>query len=249
VRRLGRAGPEPPRCSVSGPAIWNVADAGATWQVLPGPHNGRQVAVTDEIERPSSTQGSAYTQRLYELEAVWWKRLLDVQRLYRWNLRRWHLGRVLDVGCGVGRNLVGLGPDSVGVDHNPHSIEVARSRGFAAYTVDEFFDGPESRRASFDAMLLAHVIEHMSSRSAHELVARYLPMVRPGGAVLFICPQEKGFASDPTHVRFADLGILQSLAAYFGLAVVRAYSFPLPRIAGRYFTYNEFCVLARVGSK
>lgn len=213
----------------------------------PDPHDGRQVAVTDEIERPSATQGSAYTQRLYDLEAIWWKRLLDVQRLYRWNLRRWQLGRVLDVGCGVGRNLVGLRPDSVGVDHNPHSVAVARSRGFAAYTVDEFFHGPASRPASFDAMLLAHVIEHMSLKPAHELVARYLPMVRPGGAVLFICPQEKGFASDPTHVCFADFDLLRSLAHDFGLTVVRAYSFPLPRIAGRYFTYNEFCLLTRVG--
>jgi len=203
--------------------------------------------VTDEIERPSPTQESAYTQRLNDLETIWWKRLLDVQRLYRWNLRRWHLGRVLDVGCGVGRNLVGLRPDSVGVDHNSHSVDVARSRGFTAYTVDEFFEGPYSRPASFDAMLLAHIIEHMSLSQARELVAQYLPMIRSGGTVFFICPQEKGFASDPTHVSFSDLDVLQSLAGDFGLAVVRAYSFPLPRAAGRYFTYNEFCLVTRVG--
>ncbi len=32
----------------------------------------------------------------------------------------------------------------------------------------------------------------------------YLPSVRPGGRVVFITPQERGFASDPTHVEFTD---------------------------------------------
>ena len=36
-----------------------------------------------------------------------------------------HLGRTLDVGCGIGRNLAALPPGSLGVDHNPTSIEVA----------------------------------------------------------------------------------------------------------------------------
>ena len=199
----------------------------------------------DETPLPA-TQRRDYAQRLCDLEASWWKRLLDVQRPYRWNLRRWRLGRVLDVGCGIGRNLVSLGPESVGVDHNVHSIEVARARGLTAYTADEFFSGPQSRPASFDSMLVAHVVEHMPPSQADELVARYLPMVRPGGAVLFICPQEKGFASDSTHTSFTDADVLQSLGRAHGLTVVRSYSFPLPRIAGRYFVYNEFCVLMQV---
>jgi len=193
-----------------------------------------------------ATQGREYAQRLCDLEASRWKRLLDVQRPYRWNLRRWRLGRVLDVGCGIGRNLVSLGPASVGVDHNEHSIEIARARGLTAYTDDEFFAGPQSRPASFDSMLVAHVVEHMPLAQADELVARYLPAVRPGGAVLFICPQEKGYASDPTHVTFVDAEMLQTLGLVHGLAAVRSYSFPLPRIAGRYFAYNEFCVLMQV---
>jgi SAM-dependent methyltransferase len=46
---------------------------------------------------------------------------------YRWNLHRLLGGRrVLDAGCGIGRNLVGLEAGSVGVDHNPHSVEHCR---------------------------------------------------------------------------------------------------------------------------
>jgi len=51
-----------------------------------------------------------------------------VQAPYRRNLRRLVGDRaVLDVGCGIGRNLANLGPGSVGVDHNAHSWPTATS--------------------------------------------------------------------------------------------------------------------------
>ena len=65
---------------------------------------------------------------------VWWKRLLNVQAPYQWNLRRQHLGRTLDIGCGIGRNLPSLPPGSLGVDHNATSIATARARGLHAMT-------------------------------------------------------------------------------------------------------------------
>ncbi len=63
--------------------------------------------------------------------------------------------------------------------------------------------------------------------------------------MLLICPQERGYASDATHVRFTTEADLISLATGAGLQVDRSFSFPFPRVAGRFFTYNEFCVLAR----
>ena len=84
------------------------------------------------------TASRAYADRLVALESVWWKRVLPVQAPYRWNLRRQRLGRTLDVGCGVGRNLATLGPGSVGVDHNATSVLIARGRGHQAFTVEGF---------------------------------------------------------------------------------------------------------------
>ncbi|MGH3982953.1 MAG: hypothetical protein ACRDST_09810 [Pseudonocardiaceae bacterium] len=83
----------------------------------------------------ADTTGQAYTDRLAELGQARWKRLLDVQAPYRWNLRRL-LGerRVLDVSCGIGRNLAHLGAGSVGVDHNRHSVRTCRDRGLTAFT-------------------------------------------------------------------------------------------------------------------
>ena len=172
------------------------------------------------------TQGEEYARRLQDHEQVWWKRALDVQRPYRWNLRRYDLGRTLDVGCGLGRNLVSLSRDSVGVDHNEHSVQVARARGFHALTTAKWETAEENQPAAYDAMLLAHVIEHLSPEDGEAVVRMYLPNIRPGGKVLFICPQERGYASDPTHIRWTTNDDLADLARALGLEPEVQRSFP-----------------------
>lgn len=192
------------------------------------------------------TAGREYAERLAALANAPWKRALHVQAPFRAHVRHLHLGRALDVGCGIGRNLPALDAGSVGVDHNPYSIEVARRSGLTAYTDVELFDDDElSRPGSYDGMLVAHVVEHLEPAEALGVLARYVPLVRPGGRVAFITPQERGYASDATHVAFTGFDELAALARALGLAVLRTWSFPLPRPAGRWFTYNEFVLLAR----
>lgn len=200
--------------------------------------------MTSGEHRPG-TERSDYTDRLLGHEQVWWKRYLDVQAPYRWNIRRLGLGRTLDVGCGLGRNLAHLGGEGVGVDHNADSVAVARERGLEAYTVEEFLAGPHAVPGAFDSMLLAHVVEHLGEADARGLLAEYVPYVRDGGKVVLITPQERGYATDATHVRFCGFAETAALCAAAGLRVVRQYSFPFPRVAGRVFPYNEFVTLAR----
>ena len=191
------------------------------------------------------TRSDAYAARLVTRQGVWWKRLLRVQAVYQWNLRRHRLGRTLDIGCGLGRNLVSLPAGSVGVDHNATSVAHARAAGLRACTVEEFLAGGDAEPGAFDSLLLAHVVEHMTGEQARELLATYLPFLRVGGRVLFVCPQEKGYASDETHVAWTDGPALEQLARDCGLEPEPWRSFPLPRRAGRFFTYNEFLVVAR----
>ena len=192
------------------------------------------------------THAPDYAVRQQTLEQARWKRLLDVQAPYRWNIRRLDLGRTLDVGCGLGRNLAHLDGHGVGVDHNPDSIAVARQRGLEAYPSAEFLAGPLARPASFDSLLAAHVVEHMPEADAVGLLQTYLPLVRPEGKVVLITPQEKGYTTDATHVRFCGYDEVAALCEKVGLRLVRQYSFPFPRFAGRMFPYNEFVTLARV---
>lgn len=193
------------------------------------------------------TEKENYTERLVALESGW-KRFFDVQRPYRRHLQRLQLGFVLDIGCGLGRNLINIGGRAagVGVDHNPRSIAVALSRGLIAYTPEEFKRSAYAREARFDAILLSHVAEHMESvADVVNLLLSYLAYLRPGGKVVFITPQERGLRSDPTHVMFMDFAALASIAREADLTVEKQYSFPFPRFIGRLFTYNEFVLICR----
>lgn len=191
------------------------------------------------------TEGKDYTDRLEGLSNIWWKRLLNTQAPYHWKLRRADLGRTLEIGCGIGRLLAALPFGSMGVDHNPESVAHCRARGLDAMTTEEFLASEAFEPGRFDSLLMAHLLEHLTPADAAALVESYLPALRPGGKVLIICPQERGYASDSTHVTFFDGPALEDFCRSLGLQPSPWESFPFPRAAGTAFTYNEFYVLAR----
>lgn len=195
---------------------------------------------------PAATAGQDYTKRLSTLSGASWKTRLNVQAPYRWNLRRLSLGRVLDLGCGIGRNLSHLEGNGVGVDHNPTSVQLAREAGLSAFTPEEFLASSFASPAAFDSLLMAHVLEHMPAQEAQELLESYLTYVRPGGRVVLITPQEKGYTTDATHVRFVDAERSAQHLREAGVDLERDYSFPFLRPAGRIFPYNEFVVVGRL---
>lgn len=196
----------------------------------------------------NATSAPGYADRLVRLRSAWWKNIIDVQLPYRWNIQRLRMGRTLDIGCGIGRNLHHLGGGSVGVDHNARSVAIARSRGLTAYTSEEFASSADAAPGGYDSLLLAHVVEHMDRGHAIGVLDDYLEFLRPGGRVVLITPQEAGYRTDSTHVRFVDFVGAADLAAAIGFTTVRQYSFPFPRAAGRVFPYNEFITVSRAAA-
>jgi 2-polyprenyl-3-methyl-5-hydroxy-6-metoxy-1,4-benzoquinol methylase len=191
-----------------------------------------------------ATDERAYAERLLRLQRAPWKRWLQVQAPFRWNLRRLHPGATLEVGCGIGRNLQHLDAGSVGIDTNVHCVAAAREIGCVAFTPDHFRASPDHRPGRFDTLLLAHVVEHMTEPEAVALIREYEAFVRPGGRLLLIAPQEAGFASDATHVTMMSFDRLRTIAAAAGFTPGAQYSFPFPRWAGPFFTYNEFVLVS-----
>jgi SAM-dependent methyltransferase len=203
-------------------------------------------AQRDGEGRELATETAAYAVRLEHAARSRWRRWLDVQAPYRWNLRRLALGRTLEVGCGVGRNLRHLGKGAVGIDHNPLAVDFARRAGLDAFQPEEFRASPHAQPSCFDTLLFAHVLEHMSRAAAVDLVREHLDYLARGGRVVVITPQERGFASDETHIEFMDFVQIDRILRESGLEPLRSFSFPLPRLFGRIFTHNEFVGIGRL---
>jgi SAM-dependent methyltransferase len=153
---------------------------------------------------------------------------------------------MLDLGCGLGRNLAHIGGNGVGIDHNPRSVEFARERGFTVFTPEDFEASEFNRPATFDSLLLAHVIEHMSEQQAVCLIQRYIRLLKSGSRLLVICPQELGFKADTTHVDFMDFEKIRDIASQVRVTPLAEYSFPFPRFFGHFFRYNEFIFVGQV---
>jgi 2-polyprenyl-3-methyl-5-hydroxy-6-metoxy-1,4-benzoquinol methylase len=175
---------------------------------------------------------------------AWWKRYVDVQWPYRRHLQKLRPGFVLDVGCGMGRNLFHCNGNGIGIDIDAESLASCRSHGLVVYTPDEFDREVDSNK-QFDTLLFAHVLEHMTAPEGQALVDRYIPRLKPGGRAIFITPQEAGYRFNPTHIEFVDSARLAEIARHAGLNVTDEYSFPFTRSFGKFFRYNEFVVLAR----
>ncbi|MCH5684782.1 class I SAM-dependent methyltransferase [Niabella sp. W65] len=95
---------------------------------------------------------------------------------------------MLDIGCGVGRNLLHLEGNGVGIDHNPTSVAICTSQGLTAYTNTDFEQTEYNSPGTFDAILLAHVAEHMTQKNTIELLAQYRPLLKRNGKIIVITP-------------------------------------------------------------
>lgn len=192
-----------------------------------------------------ATKQKNYTDRLLTLSQKRWKSYLNVQMPYRRNLQKIDPGKTLDIGCGVGRYLQYLPAGSVGMDHNEHSVKKSCLLGLTAYTPKLFEKSQHNKPGSFDSLLLSHVLEHLTFEEGLILIRQYTPLVKKGGKLIIFCPQEKGYASDSTHVTFLDNAKLEKLAKLAGYKIIRSGSFPLPRKAGKVFKYNEIVVVGQ----
>lgn len=196
------------------------------------------------------TNEPEYYIRLLKHQKSIWKKILNVQLPYRWHLRSLKLGRTLEVGCGIGRNLVNLYPNAEGVDHNIESVAFCRNAGLMAYLPPQFHKEmilDPSRK--FDSLLFSHIAEHMNQERFIELFNEYRYALMKNGRVVLITPQAAGYKSDPTHVNFLDLNAHKDLCISLGFELVAAYSFPFPEWVGSLFVHNEYVSIWKFSSE
>jgi SAM-dependent methyltransferase len=117
--------------------------------------------------------------------------------------------RVLDIGCGYGRNMKLLreqGFDVLGVDANAQIVEANRAEGLPCMTAAEFALSSEA----FDLLLMSHVVEHFAPADLVTFMDGYLDRLRPGGHLLIATPlPSSNFYDDFDHVRpYQPIGLL-----------------------------------------
>ena len=96
-------------------------------------------------------------------------------------------GRLLEIGCGSGAQLEGMaraGWDARGIDFDPQAAAAARARGLDIMVGDvRELELPE---ASFDAIVMAHVLEHVFDPIG--FLAECGRLLKPGGRLVSITP-------------------------------------------------------------
>ncbi|HEX3492149.1 MAG TPA: class I SAM-dependent methyltransferase [Streptosporangiaceae bacterium] len=115
-------------------------------------------------------------------------------------------GRVLELGCGHGRNaayLAGLGCDVDAVDFSARAIERARERpkpvaGSVTYQCSSIFDA-QLTEGSYDLVYDSGCLHHIAPHRRRDYVELVTRALRPGGQYGLVCFRPEGGSGYTDH--------------------------------------------------
>ena len=196
----------------------------------------------------NNTNSEEYFEEIHSNTQARWKKFLPLQLPYKLNLQMQALGKVLEIGAGLGRNQ-GFLDSAVGVEHNVQSVEYCINKGFDVYLPEDFhekFKDYRGKNAIFDSLLVSHVLEHIEYENQILTISKYLPYLKLSAKIMLVTPQEAGHHATQSHITWTDFDRLEQIIfdASNEFKIVKRYSFPFSRNAGKFFKYNEFNVVA-----
>jgi SAM-dependent methyltransferase len=138
--------------------------------------------------------------------------------------------RILDLGCGPGRDLVAfrrLGHEPLGLDACPEFVDMARRLAVGEVWLQDML-ALDLPAAHFDGVFANAVLFHVPSQALPQVLADLWRALKPGGALLSSNPRganEEGFA-DERYACFWDLPTWRRMVEDAGFGLVDHYYRP-----------------------
>ena len=148
--------------------------------------------------------------------------LLYREKLLYPKLSRFVLGKVLDVGCGIG-DFLKFQDGCVGVDINRAAVEYCQSKGQQAYLMNA--DEIPFENGYFDTVVMDNVLEHIAEPGL--LIHEITRVLCSTGRLIIGVPGIKGYAADDDHKVFYELQHVDELISKFGFSKFISFGMPL----------------------
>jgi SAM-dependent methyltransferase len=108
--------------------------------------------------------------------------------------------KVLDIGCGFGRNMKPIrdaGFKVVGVDVDPESVAQLTDEGYEVYRPDEL-----KAKEQFDVIIMSHIVEHFAPAELFDWLNSQLEYLKDGGYLIIATPlYSSHFYDDFDHIK------------------------------------------------
>lgn len=151
-------------------------------------------------------------------------------------LKRLKAGSVVDMGCGFGEFLKYLcsnGRYVLGLDSNPHNVEICINYGLPAKLGDILTYKSEIK---FDNAILDNVLEHLDMNEIEVFFSNIRNLVGNGGRLIIIVPCAKGQLKDPTHRTYVTGDVIKSFCDRHHIHLAETVNIPTPyEFIGKYF--------------
>lgn len=149
-------------------------------------------------------------------------------------------GPIYDIGCGFGSFLEYCRErkrQAIGIDSNPGLVDMCIRRGNQARLADILT--MEEEVPAVPNLICDNVVEHLTLPEIDRFFSSIKNIWSPGGVLLLIVPNRKGFDSDPTHKTYVDDELIAHMVQKHVLKLVGVFYHPIPwRFPGDRYIFN-----------
>ena len=136
-----------------------------------------------------------------------------IRKIYLYDIKKYCIGKTIDLGCGVGELLQVLPNGSMGFEVNFVAVNYCRSKGLNVMLFEPDKDDYSFQlieKNSYESFTMNHVLEHLED--AYAVINKIFAACYKLGIkrLVFTVPGIKGFQSDKTHKVFIDLNFFRT---------------------------------------